>query len=171
MKKFRMKITSMIMILTMIISIIGANITTAFADENSNDINVNIAVVGMYNENLFSPQQIKVSGNCTAEDVLKATGLNLEVKDTGMVDSIAGQKNGTDDGTYGSQSGWMYKVNYTTPQDYPKAQSVKNAGQTHEYFSFPKSLKWDLKKCHNGSLCGRKIFNDESPDIHYIGGT
>ncbi len=126
MKKFRVKITSMIMILTMIISIIGANITTAFADENSKDINVNIAVVGMYNENLFSPQQIKVSGNSTAEDVLKATGLNLEVKDTGMVDSIAGQKNGTDDGTYGSQSGWMYKVNYTTPQDYPKAQSVKN---------------------------------------------
>ncbi|OBR91261.1 bacterial Ig-like domain (group 2) [Clostridium ragsdalei P11] len=110
----------------MIVSMIGINVGSVFADENSNDINVNAAVVGMYNENLFSPQQIKVKGNATAEDVLKATGLDVEVKDTGMVDSIAGQKNGTDDCNYGSQSGWMYKVNYTTPKNYPKSQSVKD---------------------------------------------
>ncbi len=126
MKNIKGKIISIFMTFIMLVSILGINVGNVFADESSNNINVNIAVVGMYNENLFSPQQIKVSENATAEDVLKATGLNVEVKDNGMVDSIAGQKNGTDDGNYGTQSGWMYKVNYTTPQDYPKTQSVKD---------------------------------------------
>ncbi|WP_243124290.1 Ig-like domain-containing protein [Clostridium sp. AWRP] len=126
MKNIREKYISILITFMMIVSMIGINVGSVFADENSNDINVNVAVVGMYNENLFSPQQIKVKENATAEDVLKATGLDVEVKDTGMVDSIAGQKNGTDDGNYGSQSGWMYKVNYTTPQNYPKVQSVKD---------------------------------------------
>ncbi|WP_406541252.1 hypothetical protein [Clostridium ljungdahlii] len=92
MKNIREKYISIFITFMMIVSMIGINVGSVFADENSNDINVNVAVLGMYNENLFSPQQIKVKENATAEDVLKATGLNVEIKDTGMVDSIAGQK-------------------------------------------------------------------------------
>ncbi len=129
MRNFKQKIISIIMTLIMIVGIVGTNITSVFAEENNKSINVNIAVVGMYNEILFKPEKIKVSyegEKVTAEDALKAIGLKLDINDKGMVTSISGQKNGTDDGIYGSQSGWMYKVNFTVPKEYPKNQSVKD---------------------------------------------
>lgn len=141
MRNFKQKVISIFMTLVMMIGIVGMNITSVFAEESNKSINVNIAVVGMYNEILFKPQQITL--NCdgkepTAEDALRATttsGLKLEIGSSGWVSGIQDQKNGTDDGNYSSQSGWMYKVGFMMPNDVPRTQTIKDRDYVFFYYA------------------------------------
>ncbi|MTK13190.1 MAG: DUF4430 domain-containing protein [Clostridiaceae bacterium] len=141
MRNFKQKVISIFMTLVMIIGIVGMNITSVFAEESNKSINVNIAVVGMYNEILFKPQQIKVNyegENATAEDALRATttsGLKLEIGSNGWVSGIQDQKNGTDDRNYSSQSGWMYKVGFMMPNDVPRTKTIKDGEYVFFYYA------------------------------------
>lgn len=47
-------------------------------------------------------------------------------------------------------------------------RSIKAQGKRMNIFLLLNPPKVDLE-CHNGLLCGRKIFNNESPDIIYLG--
>ncbi|MBI6871882.1 Ig-like domain-containing protein [Clostridium aciditolerans] len=141
MRNFKQKVISIFMTLVMMIGIVGMNITSVFAEEGNKSINVNIAVVGMYNEILLKPQQITL--NCdgkepTAEDALRATttsGLKLEIGSSGWVSGIQDQKNGTDDGNYSSQSGWMYKVGFMMPNDVPRTKTIKDGEYIFFYYA------------------------------------
>ncbi|MCC5909122.1 MAG: leucine-rich repeat protein [Clostridiaceae bacterium] len=102
------------------------------------EIDVNIAVVGIYHEILYSPQQITIiyeGDKVTAEDALKATGLSLDIKDNGWIESIEGQKNGEDDGNYHAQSGWMYKVNFMVPNDVARKEEIKAGDYIFFYYA------------------------------------
>lgn len=132
------RIGSIFLTLCLLISMFSS--INVHAEENIKNVNVNIAVVGMYNEILFKPQQISVNyegENPTAEDALKATGLTAQIKDNGWIESIENQANGTDDGYYNSQSGWMYKVNFTVPNKLAKEQGIKD--EDYVFFYYAKS--------------------------------
>ncbi|MFC0903963.1 DUF4430 domain-containing protein [Clostridium sp. MT-14] len=125
----KIKLASIGIILAVIISIMGTNASSVLAEDNNKSINIHIAVVGMYNEVIFKPQQITVNyegEKSTAQDGLNAAGLDSTVNDQGMITSINNEENGTDDGYYGSQSGWMYKVNFMVPSDFPKNQVISD---------------------------------------------
>ncbi|KAJ50362.1 hypothetical protein BD780_000521 [Clostridium tetanomorphum] len=138
MKKNYKKIVSFLLTFLMLLSSFNFGIlkdSKVFAEGNKKT-NVNVAVVGMYNEILFAPSKIILEGdNPTAEDALKATRLKTEIKDNGWIESIAEQKNGVDDGYYSNSSGWMYKVNFMMPNDVAKTQNVKDGDYVFFYYA------------------------------------
>ncbi|RKD26934.1 Ig-like domain (group 2) [Caminicella sporogenes DSM 14501] len=149
MKKNIRSFISLLVIFTMIFTSLGLGIIspiTVNAQQNmTKDTTVKLAVVGKYNEILFSPHEVTVrsvvygkdivSNVVYASDVLKAAGLRIEQnEDSGFITSINDQKNGIEDGTYTSMSGWMYKVNGILPNVGAGKKEVKEGDKIFFYY-------------------------------------
>ncbi|AOY75867.1 S-layer homology domain-containing protein [Clostridium formicaceticum] len=110
----------------------------AGTEAEDNSIQVNIAVVGMYNEILFAPQQITVNydeDDPTAEDALKATDLQVDIQNNGWIEGIEGQQNGIEDSYYGLESGWMYKINFMMPSGLARTQKIADGDYVFFYYA------------------------------------
>ncbi|MDN5344644.1 MAG: hypothetical protein PWQ18_755 [Clostridia bacterium] len=92
---------------------------------------VNIAVVGMNDERLYSPGSVTVSKDgrwgLTALGALDATGLSY-VDDNGFVKSIAGQANS-------GMNGWMYKVNGSVPMVGAAQKTIQDGDEIIWWYS------------------------------------
>ncbi|QXM05269.1 S-layer homology domain-containing protein [Crassaminicella indica] len=149
MKKRNIKLLmSFIMIFAMIFTSIGANFINPYvvnAEGNNTEVTAKIAVVGKYNEVLFSPQEITVSNAVYVSDILKATGLEVKESDAGFVTSIGDFENGAADDTYNMYSGWMYTINDEQPDDAPSRVKIKEGDKIFFYYvkDYTDEFKWN----------------------------
>lgn len=110
------------------------NTGTLSSDVSKSACVLDIAVIGMDGELLYSPESITVTKKhgveVTALDALGCTGLPYKVsaRFPGLVEVIADQGNR-------GQSGWMYKVNNEVPMVAADQQKVKTGDKLIWYFS------------------------------------